>query len=109
MKFVSLETEFMRLTRLKHLKHPKHLKNHETTNTQKLHNGYLEKHKSIYSDSFCLKPYLIDEDMNRKKKQPKFIKTGTVSDLLLMGNSLKNDDAQYARTSFMFQSCGGFK
>ena len=78
-------------------------------NTQKLHNGYLEKHKSIYTDSFCLKPYLIDEDMNRKKKQPKFIKSGTVSDLLLMGHSLKNDDAQYARTSFMFQSCGGFK
>ena len=77
--------------------------------TQKLHNGYLEKHRSIYTDSYSLKPYLIDEEMRKKKKQPKFIKTGTHTDLLRMGNSVKNDDAQYARTSFMLQSCGGFK
>ena len=77
--------------------------------TQKLHNGYLEKHKSIYTDSYSLKPYLIDEDMKKKKKQPKFIKAGDHINLLKMGDSLRNDDAQYARTSYMLQSCGKFK
>ena len=77
--------------------------------TEKLHNSYLERHRSIYTDSYSLKPFLIDEDMQRRRKQPKFIKTGSHTDLRQMEDSLAKDGSQYARTSFMLQSCGGFR
>ena len=77
--------------------------------TRKLHNGYLEKHKSVYTDSYSFKPYLIDENLKKQKKQPKFIRAGEHVDTYKMWRSLINDDATYARTSAMLQSCGGFK
>ena len=77
--------------------------------TRKLHNGYLEKHKSVFTDSYSFKPYLIGENLKRQKKQPKFIKAGEHVDVYKIWRSLINDDAVYARTSAMLQSCGGFK
>ena len=76
---------------------------------RKLHNGYLEKHKSVFTDNYSFKPYLIDENLRKQKKQPKFIKAGEHTDLYKIWRSLMNDDASYARQSAMLQSCGGFK
>ena len=78
-------------------------------NTRKLHNGYLEKHKSVFTDSYSFKPYLLDEKLKKQKKQPKFVKAGEHVDVYKIWESLKNDDAVYARQSAMLQSCGGFK
>ena len=77
--------------------------------TRKLHNGYLTKHKSVFTDNYSFKPYLIDENLKKQKKQPKFIKAGEHVDLYKIWSSLINDDAVYARQSAMLQSCGGFK
>ena len=77
--------------------------------TRKLHNGYLEKHKSVFTDSYSFKPYLLGENLKKQKKQPKFIKAGEHVDVFKIWRSLMNDDAVYARQSAMLQSCGGFK
>ena len=76
---------------------------------QKIHNDYLGGHKAVFTDGYSFKPYMIDEAMKKKKKQPKFIKTGVQSDVSRMGARLWSDGGQYARGSTMLQSCGGFK
>ena len=78
-------------------------------NTRQLHNGYLERHRSVFTDSYSFKPYLLDEKLKKQKKQPKFVKAGEHVDVYKIWESLMNDDSVYARQSAMLQSCGGFK
>ena len=76
--------------------------------TVKIHNGYLKKHRSVFTDNYTFKPYLLDSRLRRKKKQPKFVTGGDHLDVVKIWDSVKNDNGDYARTSAMLQSCGGF-
>ena len=52
---------------------------------------------------------MLDKNLRRKKKQPKFIKSGDHINVLKMVESMRNDNGHYARTSAMLQACGGFR
>ena len=41
-----------------------------------LHNGFLDQRRSVYTDNYAMKPYLLDENLNRRSKQPTYIKLG---------------------------------
>ena len=76
--------------------------------TVKIHNGYLERHRSVFTDSYSFKPYLLTSKLGRRKKQPRFVTEGEHLDIIKIWDSVKTDDGYYARTSTMLQSCGGF-
>ena len=76
--------------------------------TVKIHNGYLERHRSVFTDSYSFKPYLLTSRLGRRKKQPRFVTGGEHLDIVKIWDSVKNDNGDYVRTSSMLQSCGGF-
>ena len=78
-------------------------------NIQNLHNGYLEKHRSVFTDSFSLRPYMLDRELRRQRRQPKYIKTGDVVTMEKIAPAIESDRGTYAMRSATFQSCGGFR
>ena len=45
-------------------------------NIVELHNGFLDQRRSIYTENYAMKPYLLDENLDKSSKQPKYIKSG---------------------------------
>ena len=39
--------------------------------TVRAHNGYLERHRSVFTDNFTFKPFLLDSNLRRRRKQPR--------------------------------------
>ena len=78
-------------------------------NIVKLHNGYLERHRSVFTDNHALRPYLLDDNLDKRRKQPKYIKSGKVNHPDNILPSVMNDGGQYAMRSSMLQSCGGVR
>ena len=72
----------------------------------KLHNGYLERRRSVFTEDYALRPYLLDDDLDKRSKQPKYIRTGEVSHAENIFPSFEID-CQFVKTSSMLQSCGG--
>ena len=71
------------------------------------HNGYLEKVKSVASDKYVFNQYLLDENLNKRKKQPKYVKSDDLIDVEKITDSLKDDGAAKFKTDSMLKSCGG--
>ena len=78
-------------------------------NIQNLHNGYLGKHRSVFTDSFALRPYMLDKKLGRQRNQPKYVKTGDVVTIEKIAPAIESDRGTYAMLSSTFQSCGGFR
>ena len=79
-----------------------------TADIRKLHNGYLGKWESVYTDSYQMLPYMLDEKLNRAKKQPKFVKQRLPLNSVHIAPAVKNDNAFNALKQIFLQSCGGF-
>ena len=45
-------------------------------NIVELHNGFLDQRRSIYTENYAMKPYLLDANLNKRRKQPTYIKSG---------------------------------
>ena len=71
------------------------------------HNGYLKKYKSIFTDKYALEPYFLDENLERSKSQPSFIKSGSVEDVYHMRHAIVSDGMVHARQLAMLRSCSG--
>ena len=71
------------------------------------HNGYLEKSKAIVTDKHVFSPYMLDENLERKKKQPKFVTTEKLIDAEHIIDAVVNDGAAKFKTDSMLKSCGG--
>ena len=73
-----------------------HLKNLHTQrkNLVRLNNGYLNKNKIHIDRGYVIKPFLIDDDLEKKKKQPKFVKN------MIMTKEIKMEEF-YSDDSFM--------
>ena len=56
-----------------------------------------------------MKPYMLNENLERASHQPEFIASEKVISVYDMMSSIKTDNARNARRSAMFQSCGGFR
>ena len=81
------------------------------SNIKKLHNGYLNKFKSVYTDNYAMKPFMLDDKLERDKNQPNFAKTGEVNDAssIHVRNAIARDNAVNAEKNVMLQSCGGYR
>jgi len=73
------------------------------------HNGYLEKSKSVVTDKYVFNPYMLDEKLERKKKQPKFIKSEQVTDTIQIIDAIMNDGMAKFKTDSMLKTCGGIR
>ena len=73
------------------------------------HNGYLEKSKSVVTDKYVFNPYMLDENLERKKKQPKFIKSEQVTDTIQIIDAIMNDGMAKFKTDSMLKTCGGIR
>ena len=78
-------------------------------NVHKLHNSYLEKHRSVFTDSHTLKPYKLHKNLDRSSKQPKYIQNGDPLDITKIIPAYQNEKGLYARTQMALKSCGGFR
>ena len=72
----------------------------------KLHNGYLERWRSVFTDDYALRPYLLDDGLDKRSKQPKYIRRGEVNHAENIFPAFEID-SQFVKTSSMLQSCGG--
>ena len=79
------------------------------SNIQMLHNRNLEKHRSVFTDSYSMRPYLLDSELGRQKRQPKFVTTDDVITIEKIAHAILTDRATYAMRSSSLQSCGGFR
>merc|ERR1711976_697358 len=50
-----------------------------------LNNGYLTKKKQVVDREYIIHPYLVDDDLKKKKKQPKFVSEGKLTQVKRMG------------------------
>ena len=73
----------------------------------RLHNGYMEKSRSVVTDKYVFSQYLLDENLKKKSKQPKFIREGKHMDYAYIGDAVRNDGMMKAKTNDMLRSCGG--
>ena len=73
----------------------------------RLNNGYMEKSRSVVTDKYVFSQYLLDENLKKKSKQPKFIREGKHMDYAYIGEAVKNDGMMKAKTNDMLRSCGG--
>ena len=71
------------------------------------HNEYLQKYKSIFTDKYALKPYFLDENMEKRRRQPSFIKSGSTEDVYHMRHAILSDGMAHARQLAMLRSCSG--
>ena len=78
-------------------------------NVVKLHNGHLERSRSVFTEKHAMSPYLLDDNLDKRRKQPKYIKAGKVNTPENILPSVMNDGGQYAMRSSMLQSCGGVR
>ena len=78
-------------------------------NIVKLHNGHLERSRSVFTDKHAMSPYLLDDNLDKRRKQPTYIKSGKVNTPENILPSVMNDGGQYAMRSSMLQSCGGVR
>ena len=73
------------------------------------HNGYLQKYKSIFTDKYALKSYFLDENMEKRKGQPLFVKSGSTEDVYHMRHAIISDGMAQARQLAMLRSCSGYQ
>ena len=73
------------------------------------HNGYLKKFKSIFTDQYALKPYFLDENLERSRSQPSFITSGSAEDVYHMRHAIVSDGMVHARQLAMLRSCSGYQ
>ena len=78
-------------------------------NVYQLHNGYLEKHRSVFTDTYSMKPYKLDKNLEKSAKQPKYVKNGDPLDVMKIMQAYANDNGMYARSHMALKSCGGFR
>ena len=71
------------------------------------HNGYLKNYKSIFTDKYALQPYFLDENLEKSRSQPSFIKSGSVEDVYHMRHAIVSDGMVHARQLAMLRSCSG--
>ena len=78
---------------------------------KKIHNGYLQKFKSIYTDNYSMKPFMLDDNLEEDKNQPIFVRSGEVDDArgIYVRNAIVRDNAANAERNVMLQSCGGYR
>ena len=78
---------------------------------QKIHNGYLQKFKSVYTDNYAMKPFMLDENLDEDKNQPNFVRSGEVHDAtsIHVRHAIVRDNAANAERNVMLQSCGGYR
>ena len=72
-----------------------------------MNNGYMEKSQSIVTDKYVFSPYLLGDNLRRRKKQPKFITEGKHTDYRYIWGSASSDGALFATRNDMLRSCGG--
>ena len=73
------------------------------------HNGYRQKYKSIFTDKYALKSYFLDENMEKRKGQPLFVKSGSTEDVYHMRHAIISDGMAHARQLAMLRSCSGYQ
>ena len=73
------------------------------------HNGYLQKYKSIFTDKYALKPYFLDENMEKRQGQPLFVKSGSSEDVYHMRHAIISDGMAHSRQLAMLRSCSGYQ
>ena len=58
-----------------------------------------------------MKPFMLDDKLERDKNQPNFVKTGEVNDAssINVRNAIARDNAVNAEKNVMLQSCGGYR
>ena len=78
-------------------------------NIVKLHNGHLERRRSVFTENHAMSPFLLDDNLDKRRKQPKYVKSGKVNTPENILPSVMNDGGQYAMRSSMLQSCGGVR
>jgi hypothetical protein len=71
------------------------------------HNGYLEKSKAVATDKYVFSPYLLNENLEKQKKQPKYVKTKSIIDVDQILDVIKDDGAAKFKTDSMLKTCGG--
>jgi len=73
------------------------------------HNGYLEKSKSVVTDKYVFTPYMLDGNLERRKKQPKFVTSKKLIDTEQIIPAISNDAGAFFKTDSMLKSCGGIE
>ena len=48
-------------------------------NIVKLHNGNMERWRSVFTKNYVLRPYFLSDNLDKRSKQPKYIKSGKVN------------------------------
>ena len=71
------------------------------------HNGYLEKTQSVATDKYVFNTYLLNENLEKRKKQPKYVKAKDMIDVNKIKDSIKDDGASKFKTDSMLKTCGG--
>ena len=71
--------------------------------------SYLEKHRSVFTDTYSMKPYKLDKNLEKSAKQPKYVKNGDPLDVMKIMQAYANDNGMYARSHMALKSCGGFR
>ena len=74
-------------------------------NIVKLHNGNMERWRSVFTKNYVLRPYFLKDNLDKRSKQPKYVKTGKVNQPANI--SSYGIYGQFVTTSSMLQSCGG--
>ena len=68
-------------------------------NIVKLHNGHLERRRSVFTENYAMRPYLLGEDLDRRSKQPKYVRSGEVNHPRNILPAVVNDGGQFAMRS----------
>ncbi len=76
-------------------------------NIVKLHNGNMERWRSVFTKNYVLRPYFLSDNLDKRSKQPKYIKSGKVNQTANI--SYYGIDGPFVSTSSMLQSCGAVR
>ena len=76
-------------------------------NIVKLHNGNMERWRSVFTKNYVLRPYFLSDNLDKRIKQPKYIKSGKVNQPANI--SYYGINGPFVSSSLMLQSCGGVR
>jgi len=71
------------------------------------HNGYLEKNKAITTDRYVFNPYMLGENLEKRNKQPKYIRTNSIIDVHKIIDAIITDGATKFKADSMLKTCVG--
>ena len=76
-------------------------------NIVKLHNANMERWRSVFTKNYVLRPYFLSDNLDKRIKQPKYIKSGKVNQPANI--SYYGINGPFVSSSLMLQSCGGVR